>query len=1093
MEGGHHHLRNRRAEPLVSSGLDEVNHGDRLSRAKYRCSKGKAQMAKAVWAAMSLLAVASLMNTCYRYTPVSVERLNFATTSVEENEVLQPQQRGSASAPPTIPIIREGMGACLLVKDDNHLLVEWLAYHYISLPLVHLVVAVDPESVTSPLPVLQRWGHVHNRVGDRYAHDNGSTSVLPYHLELELWTDEDYIPKKELLELKHELHCHRPRGSPRQQRRQGPTVPPPPLGAPKQGFTGQHMVRQNRFINACAKHMRERHITVRQHQPTKPAADGTSTKETKLIPSSTVQWVVFVDTDEFITLNNINVTENESQAMYFKARPDYTTAVPQRWEESWLLRQHLPQQFVSSTYDGTSSPTSVTTTILDYMKRALTSPPMMPMKAMDMESHQQTQEQHQVVSVPVLPQWSPQQSNFSRCIPMARLVFGSKATSPSENRNVGNTHNNLNNPQHLDTLRFLHHVSPLNFEANKWCKVLVDITDTNADSISNHIAQKSSSTLFQYRSASQGGGNIHRPFPEICQYKLVDHYDSLLRVHHYIGSWEGYESRSDVRRTEEKFLKRSQKANLGPHTSMLPWLQAFANTVDVSSNGVARDGSPPSMALSSYLLEGAGGTTCGFGRFFNYDNVKNEDVSTAAAETAAAARKKTAESQRQQRKPPCALLFYHGQHHQIADSDGEAWESNFFPSIQHYIVDVNPTCDIYVHFVRQADRVASVKQTVILSKQQEVAQLVSTLQRHQLPPAWNDKTMTRHRGDGEPQGPDSSNDRGNRDSLPPPPVIENFKVGDAPSEAPESLYQSFFASATEEVTDAERKDTGTMLELEAAMLAWESLEQVYQLMQIGEQRILGHVQAGALENEYYKAIGAFQLGVKYVTPVPIMMSRHHQMADLLVDGADHHDAVLNFAPPVMPLSSSSAATAVMPTKRLNDRIVFGPRSAMDTWLRLDRVAELERFAQWRHKNEEPNHLLNEGITTSSRLPTTSTSSASFLPVVFRNEEFQWFLGHVALQGGTSTSASKNVNAASVLLQHHDHQEIRTGTISDAATERRDSAMNSNHGMIVIRENEGLCSHSISNHSNGKNDAQELNTHECVCQGLEEEMKLVTST
>lgn len=38
----------------------------------------------------------------------------------------------------------ESFAACLIVMDDNHRLVEWLAYHYWALPLRRLVIAVDP-------------------------------------------------------------------------------------------------------------------------------------------------------------------------------------------------------------------------------------------------------------------------------------------------------------------------------------------------------------------------------------------------------------------------------------------------------------------------------------------------------------------------------------------------------------------------------------------------------------------------------------------------------------------------------------------------------------------------------------------------------------------------------------------------------------------------------------------------------------------------------------------------------------------------------------------------------------------------------------
>jgi len=48
-------------------------------------------------------------------------------------------------------------GACLMVMDDNHFLVEWLAYHWYALPLRHLTVYVDSNSKTSPEEVLRRY------------------------------------------------------------------------------------------------------------------------------------------------------------------------------------------------------------------------------------------------------------------------------------------------------------------------------------------------------------------------------------------------------------------------------------------------------------------------------------------------------------------------------------------------------------------------------------------------------------------------------------------------------------------------------------------------------------------------------------------------------------------------------------------------------------------------------------------------------------------------------------------------------------------------------------------------------------------------
>ena len=51
----------------------------------------------------------------------------------------------------------ESFAGCLLVRDDNRLLVEWIAYHYHVMPLRRLIIAVDPSSVTSVYPVTNRW------------------------------------------------------------------------------------------------------------------------------------------------------------------------------------------------------------------------------------------------------------------------------------------------------------------------------------------------------------------------------------------------------------------------------------------------------------------------------------------------------------------------------------------------------------------------------------------------------------------------------------------------------------------------------------------------------------------------------------------------------------------------------------------------------------------------------------------------------------------------------------------------------------------------------------------------------------------------
>lgn len=65
--------------------------------------------------------------------------------------------------------------ACLLVRDDNDILSEWIAYHYHTINLRHLIVAVDPLSSDSPGAIMEKW---------KFMTD----------LDIREWKDVDYMP-----------------------------------------------------------------------------------------------------------------------------------------------------------------------------------------------------------------------------------------------------------------------------------------------------------------------------------------------------------------------------------------------------------------------------------------------------------------------------------------------------------------------------------------------------------------------------------------------------------------------------------------------------------------------------------------------------------------------------------------------------------------------------------------------------------------------------------------------------------------------------------------------------------------------------------
>jgi hypothetical protein len=63
-----------------------------------------------------------------------------------------------------------------LIKDDNAILNEWIAYHYHVLNLRHIIVAVDPSSATSPSTIWKTWRNLTD-------------------LTVTEWTDTDFMPQ----------------------------------------------------------------------------------------------------------------------------------------------------------------------------------------------------------------------------------------------------------------------------------------------------------------------------------------------------------------------------------------------------------------------------------------------------------------------------------------------------------------------------------------------------------------------------------------------------------------------------------------------------------------------------------------------------------------------------------------------------------------------------------------------------------------------------------------------------------------------------------------------------------------------------------
>jgi hypothetical protein len=92
------------------------------------------------------------------YHDFKVPHQNIPKQQQQQQDLLIQQQQFQKHPPHPLPGQPQyTTGICLLIKDDNELLPEFIAYHYHAIDLRYLVVGVDPSSTTMPTSILQRF------------------------------------------------------------------------------------------------------------------------------------------------------------------------------------------------------------------------------------------------------------------------------------------------------------------------------------------------------------------------------------------------------------------------------------------------------------------------------------------------------------------------------------------------------------------------------------------------------------------------------------------------------------------------------------------------------------------------------------------------------------------------------------------------------------------------------------------------------------------------------------------------------------------------------------------------------------------------
>lgn len=150
------------------------------------------------------------------------------------------------------------------------------------------------------------------------------------------------------------------------------------------------------------------------------------------------------------------------------------------------------------------------------------------------------------------------------CYLMPRLMFSSVESTLDEVKQT-NVEDFGFDISTFNTLRYFHHANKGSFDYNYYGKVIIDVSRVNQTEITRYMH------------------SIHRPLEYTCLVPLKEYDVGILRVHHYLGSWKEYSSRSDIRRNKEKFFRKSIVDD-GTDYQLQQWLKKFILKVGVSKS-----------------------------------------------------------------------------------------------------------------------------------------------------------------------------------------------------------------------------------------------------------------------------------------------------------------------------------------------------------------------------------------------------------------------------------------------------------------------------------------------------------------------------
>lgn len=402
-----------------------------------------------------------------------------------------------------------GSAFCLIVKDENDILLEWVAYHYHVFKMRRLIVATDPSSKNSPLDVLNRWIQNNDYFG----------------LDVTVWNDEDFMPDyfnatddskmdysrvpliiptdesmffgpsdriyaDKLLEpirkgiIPHGQHENETyvRENQEQVRKELMTL-------------NNHRFRQQTFISQCFRQIKTEQEE-RQHDP----------------EPNQIGWTVHIDTDEYLVPNpwiSLFVHNNESAAVDFDIRN----------ENDNIASQHFDRKVLGDIFPEKPSDGSLWKFFHEFFEKSKTGSINRTIR-----------------------------DRARTCVTMPRVDFGAKEDADNATPVATTEANKFSwNHKRFESLRWKYH-------GNFNISMLHGKTIVNTIELPNHFP------FFSEKMAQ----NVHQPLPTVintekdgCSHIPMNIYNELrfeepILVRHHLGSLERFLSLNYVTRNAIK-------------------------------------------------------------------------------------------------------------------------------------------------------------------------------------------------------------------------------------------------------------------------------------------------------------------------------------------------------------------------------------------------------------------------------------------------------------------------------------------------------------------------------------------------------------